>query len=219
MALVEAFLKAGAAVITTGRDSKKVQIRKCKFIEVDFTSEKSVNDFLKQIAKEKIDILINNAGINKIALTGDVSMKDWDEVQQVNVRVPMLLCKTLAPQMAKRGFGRILNISSVFGVVSKSKRVSYSTSKSALNGLTRAVALDYAAHGVLVNALAPGFIDTDLTRKILSKKDIEHMVSLVPMGRLGTPEEIAASSLFLASPLNSFITGQVIVADGGFTIA
>lgn len=129
-----------------------------------------------------------------------------------------MLSKTLAPNMAERRFGRIINISSIFGHVTRSQRIAYTTSKAALVGMTKTLATDYSARNVLVNAVGPGFIDTELTRRILTEEARQELMNQVPMGRLGTPEEIANVVTFLASAQNSFITGQHIIADGGFTI-
>ena len=119
--------------------------------------------------------------------------------------------------MKKRKFGRIVNITSIFGVVSRAERSAYSASKFALAGLTRALALETARDNVLVNALAPGFVDTDLTRQILGEKGIEEMAARIPMRRFAKSEEIARYVFFLASEQNSYMTGQTIIADGGFT--
>jgi 3-oxoacyl-[acyl-carrier protein] reductase len=210
LAIATALREAGAKVIVTGSSGRDG-------LKVDFKDEKATERFAETIVSENIDILINNAGINKIDAVGDIKTEDWDAIHAVNLRAPFVLMRALAPAMAKRGYGRIVNISSVFGHVSKSQRASYSSSKHGLLGLTQAAALDYAQSGILVNALAPGFIDTELTRTVLTPAQIKDMVAAVPLGRLGTPEEIATVALFLASSSNTFITGQSIVADGGFT--
>lgn len=225
-AIAAKLLELGAEVVATGRNQQileELQIRahradlSLKYIAVDFADQKSVSSMLAKIESQSFDVLINNAGINKIDLAEDIKDSDWDRIQQVNVKVPFLLCRALAPKMAKRGYGRIVNVTSIFGQVSKSKRLSYSTSKFALMGLTKALALDYAKQNVLVNGLAPGLIDTELTRGILTEEQRQELIALTPMGRLGTVEEIACVAAFLASDSNSFITGQNIVVDGGFT--
>ena len=120
--------------------------------------------------------------------------------------------------MAARNYGRIVNIASIFGHVTRAKRAAYTTSKAALIGFTKSLALDYAAQNVLVNAVGPGFIDTDMTREILSSDQRAALINQVPAHRLGTPEEIAQLITFLVSENNTFVTGQHVVADGGFTI-
>jgi 3-oxoacyl-[acyl-carrier protein] reductase len=217
--IAKALSEAGADVIITGTANPKGKRQQegIRFEKVDFLIAAECDAFLKKIKSEKIDILINNAGINKINLVEDISAEDWDNIQTVNLKMPFLITKTLVSRMAKRNYGRIVNITSVFGHVSKSQRAAYSASKFGLHGLTKATALDYAKNNVLVNALAPGFIDTELTRSILTKPQIQEIVKTIPMGRLGTPQEIANAVLFLASPLNTMITGQQILVDGGFT--
>ncbi len=216
-AIVREMAAAGATVIVCGTRPPKSKIAGTRYEAVDFSDARATELFAARLAGERIDILVNNAGINRIALAGDVKLEDWDEIQSVNVRAPFLLCRALAPKMAERGFGRIVNITSIFAQLSKSMRLSYSTSKSALAGLTRALALDYAKQNVLANCVAPGFIDTELTRSILTAEQTQELIDQVPLGRLGTPEEIAKVVLFLASRSNSFITGQNIIADGGFS--
>jgi NAD(P)-dependent dehydrogenase (short-subunit alcohol dehydrogenase family) len=222
-AIATQLCNSGANVIGTGRNDESIRVAHANmpdidFFAVDFSSPESLNAFADQIKVKKIDILINNAGINKIALAGDVALEDWDTIQQVNVRAPFILSRALAPEMAERNFGRIVNISSIFGHVTRSQRIAYTTSKAALVGMTKTLAADYSARNVLVNALGPGFIDTELTRRILTQEARQELIAQVPMGRLGSPGEIANAVTFLASSQNSFITGQHIIADGGFTI-
>lgn len=218
-AVASLFIELGAGVSITGRSSKKPDASPegVRYYGVDFESPKSVEAFVELVKKENFDVLINNAGVNKIAVAEDVSIGDFDRIMQVNVRVPFLLSQAVLPGMARKGMGKIVNVTSIFGHVSKSKRVSYSTSKFALRGMTRTLALDYAKHNILVNAVSPGFIDTELTRQILSAEERNTLAQQTPVGRLGTPQEIAKVVAFLASDANSFITGQTILADGGFT--
>lgn len=227
-AVVRELLESNATVIATGTDESRIaslngsaraENGKVRYERVDFSDDAATDAFARAMASQPIGILINNAGINKIAAVGEVDMADWDRIQRVNVRAPTVLCRAIAPAMAGRGYGRIVNISSIFGHVSRSKRASYSTSKFALNGLTRALALDYAADGVLANSVAPGFIDTDLTRDILSEPERQALAESVPLKRLGNEAEIARVVVFLASDANTFITGQSVIADGGFTSA
>lgn len=193
------------------------EFKNVDFLPVNFENDSEVDEFLKLISKEDVDVVVNNAGINKINLTHEIDPKDFDRIQKVNVRAPFMICKTLCPQMAKRGYGRVVNITSIFGHVTKSQRLSYTTSKFGLLGMTKTLALDYAEGNVLVNAVAPGFIDTELTRRVLSGQQIQELTSMVPMKRLGRPEEIAETVAFLASEKNTFLTGQNLIVDGGFT--
>ena len=125
--------------------------------------------------------------------------------------------RAVAPAMAARGWGRIVNIASIFGKVSKEFRASYSASKFALDGMSAALAAEVAATGVLVNCVSPGVIDTELTRRVLGEDGIRELASRVPQGRLGRPEEVAALVAWLAGPENTYVSGQNIAIDGGFT--
>jgi NAD(P)-dependent dehydrogenase (short-subunit alcohol dehydrogenase family) len=164
-----------------------------------------------------VDILINNAGINKVGPFEDIALDDFDRIQQVNVRAPFLLCRAVLPGMRRKGWGRIVNITSIFSKVSKEMRAPYSASKFALDGLTAALAAEAASQGILANCVAPGVIDTDLTRAVLGETGIREMASKIPVGRLGKPEEIAAFVVWMAGPENTYISGQNIAIDGGFT--
>ena len=164
-----------------------------------------------------VDILVNNAGINPLGGADEVSEAEFDETLRVDLTAPMLLAHALAPRMAARGYGRILNVSSIWSLVGKPRRFAYSVAKSGLNGLTRALAVEVAASGVLVNAVAPGFVDTELTRRNNTPAELAAAEALIPLGRLAAPAEIAELAAFLCSSRNTFVTGQVIVADGGYT--
>lgn len=218
----ELLWKMGCNVIITGTGrGEQITSRKIRFryLKLDFLVPDSIHNFVKSIKKlPKIDILINNAGINVIESIDKIDKKNWDQLLQVNLTGPMILMKSVANIMKKANYGRILNISSIFGLVSREKRDAYSASKSGLLGLTRASALDLAKYNILVNALCPGFTATDLTISILSKKEISLLSRSIPLGRLADTNEIANVALFLCSDLNTYITGQTIVVDGGFTI-
>lgn len=224
-AIVKLFKSYNAEIIATGTnidDLNKKQNKsrggKINYVPLDYTSKKSVESFTDYInGKKSIDVLINNAGVNKIGSIEEIEKEHWDFINNVNLRGPFLLTKVISDKMKKQERGRIINISSVFGVVSKSKRASYSATKWGLIGLTKAVALDLAPFNILVNAVSPGFIDTDLTRKILGDKGMEKIKEEIPKLRFGKVEEIAKVVLFLASDHNTYITGQNIIVDGGFT--
>ncbi|MBU0686386.1 MAG: SDR family oxidoreductase [Candidatus Margulisbacteria bacterium] len=222
--IVDLLSDYGCRVIYTGtnksRTIKNTMRDQRTYLQLDFSDDESINKFLMRLNKiPQIDILINNAGINIIESIDELNKNDWEKVLKVNLTGPMLLMKQVSKIMEKnnRG-GKILNVSSIFGVISKAKRNAYSASKSGLIGLTRAAALDLAPYNILVNALCPGFTLTDLTASILTKKEIKSLSADVPLGRFAEESEIAKVALFLCSALNTYITGQTIVADGGVTI-
>jgi len=167
--------------------------------------------------KLKPDVLINNAGINKNAPFTEIEPNTFQLIQQVNVFAPFILCQAAIPSMKCKGWGRIVNVSSIWGKICMAGRASYSASKFALDGMTTTLAVEHAADGIIANSIAPGFIDTDLTHSMLGEKGIQTLVSKVPSGRLGKVEEIARFVLWLASEENTFISGQNIAIDGGFT--
>ena len=228
-ATVEAFLESGARVYATGtdlqvlnelNDSAKSKTKPVEYLYLDFTLPDSVSECLGILSKlDRIDVLVNNAGVNKINPIDEIAEEDWDWINAVNLRGPFLITKMLAKKMKEQKSGRIVNISSIFGVVSKGKRAAYSTTKWGLIGLTKAIALDLAPDNILVNVVSPGFVDTELTRRVLGEEGIDELVGKIPQLRLANCKEIAKTVLFLASEHNTYITGQNIIVDGGFTSA
>jgi 3-oxoacyl-[acyl-carrier protein] reductase len=184
--------------------------------ELDLTSAGSIATYLSTL-NTPVDALVNCAGINRLASSMKVTDADMADTLAVNLTGPASLCRALAPSMVKRGFGRIVNMSSIWSVVSKPGRLAYSISKAGLNALTRSLAVELARFNVLVNAVAPGFVDTALTRQNNSTEEIEAIRSSIPIGRMAGPEEIAEVVAFLCSNRNTYITGQTIPVDGGFT--
>jgi NAD(P)-dependent dehydrogenase (short-subunit alcohol dehydrogenase family) len=183
---------------------------------LDLSSSTSMDAYLSTL-NERIDILVNDAGINKLSSGQEVTDADLYETLQVNLAAPLRLIRALSPRMVENNYGRIVNISSIWSVVSKQRRVTYSMSKAGLNALTRSLAVELAPHNVLVNAVAPGFVNTELTSQNNSPEEIEAINRLIPMGRLAEPAEIAELVFFLCSEKNSYITGQTLLVDGGFT--
>jgi len=207
----------GAKVTVTGTARGGQAPRGCEYRAADFLDDAAAEAFAAEMGRRGFDILVNNAGINRISDFERIDPADFDAIQRVNVRAPFLLCRALLPVMRRKGWGRIVNISSVFGKVSREQRGSYSASKFALDGLTAALAAEAAKDGVLANCVAPGFIDTDLTRSILGASGMKKLAGRIPLGRLGRPEEIAAFVAWLAGPENTYVSGQNIAIDGGFT--
>lgn len=216
-AIAEHFRDAGARVVATGTKTAGNPPEGCEYRGVDFSDEAGTEDFAAYLLDLGPNILVNNAGINKISSFAEIDAADFALIQRVNVTAPFLLCRAVVPGMCKQGWGRIVNISSIWGKISKEQRASYSASKFALDGMTAALSAEVARYGVLVNCVAPGFIDTDLTRATLGDEGIAKLVSQVPAGRLGDPQEIAAFVVWLSGTQNTYISGQNIAIDGGFT--
>jgi len=203
-AIAKRFREEGATVLGPSRD------------ELDLLSAQSVNAFLDRLA-DPIDILVNNAGINFLSDIIRLDFENFKDTIQINLIAPLHLIHGLASSMKKRRYGRILNISSIFGSVTKEKRVIYSTTKAGLNGMTRTAAVELAPDGILVNAIAPGYVDTELTRQNNSEEQLQVIKESIPVHRLAQPAEIAEVAAFFCSHRNSYITGQIITIDGGFT--
>ena len=207
----------GARVTVTGTRADGAGPDGCYYHAADLSERGAAEELAAQIAGWGLDILVNNAGINRVAPFAELLPEDFDAVHEVNLRAPLLLCRAVVPGMRERGWGRIVNITSVFGVVSRAGRASYSASKFGLDGMTAALAAEVAADGVLCNCVSPGFVDTELTRRTLGDAGIADVVSRVPIGRMAQPEEIAALVAWLAGPDNTYTSGQNVVIDGGFT--
>jgi len=210
----------GCKVIATGTDVDGFQSAgNIEFRKLNFLKPKTVKEFLHKVKNlERVDILINNAGINIVEPIDELKEENWGKVLQVNLTGPMLLSKEVVLKMKKKKKGNIINISSIWGVISKEKRDAYTASKTGLIGLTRAMALDLSPYNILVNVLCPGFTMTELTKSTLSKIEIDSLASQIPLGRFADVEEMARVVVFLCSDLNTYITGQTIIVDGGFTI-
>jgi len=188
-----------------------------EYYQADFTDEADVDWLAHQILNLDIDVLINNAGINHIRNFQNITRKDWMEQHSVNVYAPFRLSQAVLPGMMERGSGHIVNIASVWSRISKTGRAAYSANKFALEGMTKAMAAEFGVHGICVNCISPGFVDTDLTRQNLGEVGIEKILERVPMRRLANPREIANAVYNLVH--SQYITGQNIVIDGGFTSA
>ncbi len=169
-------------------------------------------------AHPQIDVAINNAGIAHVADIRQHAIVDIRRVFEVNLVAPAMVTARVAVGMAARGYGRIVNIASILGIGSKAGRSSYSASKSGIMGQTRACALDLAADGILVNAVCPGFVETDMPRRTLGATGLAALGQRVPLGRVAQVDDIVAPTLFLASSLNTYITGEALVVDGGYLL-
>lgn len=162
-------------------------------------------------------VLVNNAGVTRDTLMIRMKDEDWDAVMNINLKGAFLTCRAVAKVMMKARYGRIVNITSVVGLGGAAGQANYAAAKAGLIGLTKTVAKEFGSRNITCNAVAPGFIETDMTES-LPEEFRNHVTKTAPAGRLGTPEDVAVSVVFLASPAAAYITGQVLVVDGGLTL-
>ena len=225
-AIAEEFAKHGANVVVSGTVEEKAKEVaeelttkygvKTLGVGMDVSNPESVEEAFKKInaAFGGVDILVNNAGITRDTLFLRMKLEDWEKVLKVNLTGTFLVTKQVIRYMTKKRWGRIINITSVVGFTGNVGQVNYSTTKSGLIGFTKSLAKELAPRNVLVNAVAPGFIETDMTAQL--KEEIkEEYKKQIPLGRFGKPEEVARVVLFLASPMSDYITGEVIHVNGG----
>lgn len=188
-------------------------------LKVNVSKGDEVNEAVKTIEKEfkAVDILVNNAGITRDNLLIRMSEEDWEDVLDINLKGAFLTTKAVARKMMKTRYGKIINISSIVGVKGNIGQGNYSASKAGVIGFTKSMAQELASRGIRVNAIAPGFIETDMT-DVLKEEVKSEMLKNIPLGNLGKPEDIANLVVFLASSKADYITGQVINIDGGMVM-
>ena len=203
----------------TADDIETTTGRRSLAVTVDVSQSDSVENMVKQTldAFGHIDILINNAGITRDGLLMRMKDSDWDLVMEINLKGTFLSTKAVLRPMMKQRSGRIINISSVVGIMGNAGQANYAASKAGVIGLTKSTAKEVAPRGITVNAVAPGFIATDMTDKLSDEVKANFLAS-IPLGRAGSAEDVAQTVLFLASPQASYITGQVIHIDGGMVM-
>lgn len=216
---IAAMFRAEGATVTGTRTASGLEGKEAcdEWVLADFSDIVQIRNCAEFVRQAEPDVLVNNAGINKVSPFAEIDQDDFLLIQQVNVFAPFLLCRSALPAMARKRWGRIVNVSSIWGKVSKAHRASYSASKFALDGMTVALAAEYSAQGVLANCVAPGFIDTDLTRQVLGDGGIQALIPGIPTQRLGRIDEIARAVLWLSSEENTYLTAQNIAVDGGFS--
>lgn len=201
---------------TTGKEAPKFS---SKWFKADFSTLEGINKFIKKLNQiSDIDVLVNNAGINIIKSQEDVNINEYDKIQNINLRAPYLIIQHTIKNMRLNSYGRIVNVSSIWGEITKPKRSLYSTMKSGLLGMTRSLAAEYSSDNILINSISPGFVETELTKQSLSLDEKKQLLNQVPIGRFADPTEIAKVVSFLCSESNSYLTGQNIIVDGGFSI-
>lgn len=184
--------------------------------ELNLLSNDSIDSYLASLVSP-VDVLVNNAGVNYLASIEEVTVRSLGDMVQVNLTAPLRLIQSVARHMKKNRYGRIVNVSSIFGIVSKERRLMYSATKAGLIGMTKTLALELGPFDILVNCIAPGYVLTELTKQNNSEQEIEKISSMIPLRRMAQPAEIAEVIAFLCSDKNSYITGQTIIVDGGFT--
>ena len=226
--MLDAFISEGANVwacmrsqnddlekeFTLLADNNQVWIRPVYF---DLSDEESIKLGMRQIisSKDRIDVLVNNAGMPHSGLLAMTPMRDIKKLMDVNFIAPLLIIQQISRIMIRQGSGNIINVASIGGIETREGFMAYGSSKAALIWATKSVSKELAHHNIRVNGIAPGLVETRMGIDIHTQKQIDETVELASMRRLGQPEEIAQVALFLASDMSSFITGQVISADGG----
>lgn len=203
-AIADVLREQGASVLAPGRR------------ELDLLSSESVDRYCASLA-QPVDVLVNNAGINPLGSAEEFTDAELAATVQVNLVAPMRLARALTPAMARRGWGRVVNVSSIWSGVAKPRRFVYASTKAGVNGMTRALAVELAPSGVLVNAVAPGYTNTELTAQNNPPEELARIAQTIPVRRLAEPREIAEVVAFLCSARNGYLTGQTIFVDGGFT--
>jgi NAD(P)-dependent dehydrogenase (short-subunit alcohol dehydrogenase family) len=226
-AMARGFAEAGAEVFLCARteselasakdEIEKATGRRVAYATVDMAQREEVKGLAETALREmgRVDVLINNAGINRPQPIDEIVDADWDTQLEVNLSSIMTLTRALVPQMKERKWGRIIHISSVLGVGSKEARNAYSATKSALVGLSKASALDLGEWGITVNCIAPGPFLTDLPMSILNEEQKQRFADVTALGRWGDPKEIVGPALMLGSDAGSYVTGETLLVDGG----
>ena len=224
-AVAQALANAGARVAVVGRDKSRASAvatdigHNAAGFACDVGSTEQVAKLISDVEKEfgGVDILVNNAGVTKDNLVMRLKDEDWDEVLNANLRGAFAAIRAVSRGMMKKRSGRIINMASVVGLMGNKGQANYAASKAGLIALTKSVAKELGTRGILVNAIAPGYIETEMTEAMTPEAKAV-LNGMIPLERLGKPEDIAAAVVFLASDMASYITGQVLVVDGGMVM-
>ena len=214
LAIKKKLIKENFRTIYTGTKNKKIK----NFFQLDLNEEDSVNNFIEKIEKINIDVLIINSGINIIKNFLDFSNTEILKVININYLNNLRIIQSVLKKMCKKKYGRIILISSIWGVTPAKKRSIYALTKKSLQFLSKSIASEYGHKNILINSISPGFIETELTRKSLNIKKINSLKKRIPLKRFGQPSEIADLTYYLINK-NTYINGQNIIIDGGFLSA
>lgn len=227
-AMARGFAEAGADVVIASRHGDELKAalaevldgtgREGTYFVADVADRRQVDELGRKAEawKGRVDVLVNNAGMNAPEAIDAISDETWDRVLEVNLSSVMALTRAVAPGMKARRWGRVVHVSSIFGLASKERRNAYSASKAALLGLARASALDLGPFGVTVNCVAPGPFLTDMPKSVLSAAEQRAFADMTALGRWGDPRELVGPVLMLCSEAGSYVTGQALVVDGGY---
>jgi gluconate 5-dehydrogenase len=226
-ALAQGLAQAGAAVVLNGRDETKLAAAAATLqatgarvatAAFDVTDSAAIPDAIERIERDfgPLGILINNAGIHRRAPLLEMTEAQWREVLDTDLTSAFLVARTVAPRMIARGAGKIINICSVISEVARPTIANYAAAKGGLKMLTRAMAVEWARHGLQCNGIGPGYILTELNRPLVENPEFDRWIrGRTPAGRWGRPEELAGAAVFLASPASDFVNGQILYVDGG----
>ena len=229
-AIAWAFCAAEARVFLHGQREEKLKEMsrdmKAKGFQtaykaLDITVSGAPQELVESVVREtgRIDVVVNSAGINRPQESVEVTEKNWDDLMNINLKAMFFVSRAAGKEMIKQGGGKIINLSSQAGAVALPLRAAYCSSKGGVNQLTRTLAMEWAKHNILVNAVAPTFVETPFTEKMFQDKAFkEYVLGNIPLGRMAKPEEVAYATLFLASDLANMITGHILTVDGGWTI-
>lgn len=204
----------GSAVIERLSSASEFEVHYPSRSELDLASAGSIERYF-DVARD-YEIVINNAGINIPKYIEDIGEAEIQASLSINLVAPLQIIKKCVPYMKQQGFGRIVNVSSIWGIRSKEKRTLYSATKFGLNGMTKSLARELGPYNILVNSICPGYVNTELTRKNVTPEEQEVIKKEIPLRRFAEPDEIAESIAFLISERNSYMTGQTLIVDGGF---
>jgi 3-oxoacyl-[acyl-carrier protein] reductase len=216
-AVAERLMAEGAEVVGTCTSAEGEMPEGCRREIVRFDDAASTAEFCKRLAAMAPQILVNNAGVALPQTAEELTEADLRRVHEINLVAPIRTCQAVVPGMKKAGWGRIVNVTSIWGPMSRVARGNYASSKSGLDGFTGVLAAELAPFGVLANSVAPGYTETELIKKIFDGPKLKALADTVPMRRLAEPAEIAAFIAWMASPENGYVTGQNIVIDGGLS--